>query len=71
MLNGATNETRFLRIEEVAGFLNVSRRHIYKMMQVADFPKPIKLGPQAARWRSDEVEAWIASRPRGTMNAAA
>ncbi len=29
-----------------------------------DFPAAVELGPNAVGWFEDEVEAWLASRPR-------
>ena len=37
---------------------------IYRLMREEDFPEPIKIGPRAVRWRREEVEEWLASRPR-------
>lgn len=28
------------------------------------FPAPLKIGPNAVRWRRSELENWIAARPR-------
>ena len=37
---------------------------IYRLMREGRFPLPIKVGPQAVRWRSDELSAWLDARPR-------
>ncbi len=29
-----------------------------------DFPAPVQLGPNAIGWYEDEIDAWLASRPR-------
>ena len=29
-----------------------------------DFPAPVQLGPNAIGWYDDEIDAWLASRPR-------
>ena len=39
---------------------------IYRLMREGRFPLPIKVGPQAVRWRSDELADWIEARPRAT-----
>ena len=39
---------------------------IYKLMRSGKFPEPIKVTSRAVRWKSEEVAAWIASRPRAT-----
>ena len=30
----------------------------------SDFPRPIRIGPNAVGWFEDEVDAWLESRPR-------
>ena len=37
---------------------------IYRLMREESFPEPIKIGPRAVRWRREEIEDWLASRPR-------
>ena len=37
---------------------------IYRLMRDGRFPLPLKIGPSAVRWRSDELSAWLESRPR-------
>ena len=29
-----------------------------------DFPAPVQLGPNSIGWYEDEIDAWLASRPR-------
>lgn len=47
--------------------INFSRQHLWRMIQSGDFPKPVALGTGVSArkaWRADEVEVWIANRPR-------
>lgn len=37
---------------------------IYRRMRTGTFPLPLKLGERAVAWRADEIDNWIASRPR-------
>lgn len=57
---------RMLHIDEVVELTGLSRSTIYKKMAKGEFPKPLKLGERAVRWRQSEVEAWLASLPRAT-----
>lgn len=51
--------------KQVAARLTVGRATVWRYVRTdPTFPKPIKLSAGCARWRSDEVEAWLASRPR-------
>ena len=54
---------RLLRLREVKEATGMSRSHIYRLMQQGDFPRPVKIGPAAVRWRESEVDAWVESRP--------
>ena len=44
---------------------------LYRWVRDGSFPAPLKIGPQAIRWRLSEVLAWIESRPRATGEATA
>ena len=41
-----------------------NRMCLARAIQNYGFPQPIALGSNRLAWRLDEVEAWIASRPR-------
>lgn len=53
---------RLLRRKEVEDRVGLARSTIYEMMSKGQFPKPVKLGLRAVRWREDDVDAWIAAR---------
>ena len=42
----------------------VGRTTLWRWIREGRFPKPVRLGANCVAWRSDEVEAWLASRPR-------
>lgn len=50
---------RFLRLKEVAFTTGCSRSSIYLKIQQGLFPKPIKIGTRASRWRESEVIHWM------------
>lgn len=52
------------RLRQVAALLGVHPRTIQRWQHELGFPQPLKLGKAAVAWRSDELEAWIAGRPR-------
>jgi Prophage CP4-57 regulatory protein (AlpA) len=41
-----------------------NRMALARAMELYDFPRPFALGPNMLRWKLDEVEKWVASRPR-------
>ena len=61
---------RLLRREEVETRVGLARTTIYRKMREGSFPTPIQVGARAVRWPASEIEAWLASRPRATGEAA-
>ena len=57
---------QLLNRKQVEVRVGLRRSAIYRMMRRNEFPAPLKLGATAVRWRSDEIESWIAGRPRAT-----
>ena len=50
--------------KQVQEKVQLTRSSIYRLMRQGRFPLPLKIGPSAVRWRSDELSAWLESRPR-------
>jgi len=46
-----------------------SRVQIWRDVKAGKFPAPVQLGPNSVGWYEDEVDAWLASRPRRTYGA--
>ena len=55
-------QDRLLRRRQVEEITGMSRSSIYKMMQNGEFPRPVKIGPTAVRWRASDIRAWVESR---------
>lgn len=53
---------RFLRIREVLAATGKTKSRLYDDMKAGDFPKPIKIGPNAVAWDADEIAAWQRQR---------
>ena len=58
---------RLMRLEEVLSYTGLSRSELYRQIQEGTFPRPVRVGKRAVRWRESEVEEWIAERPRALM----
>ena len=54
---------RLLRRREVERLTSMSRSSIYRLMQEGEFPRPVRVGPSAVRWKLSDISAWIESRP--------
>ena len=63
----ASNESiqpMFLRLSDVAAYLNLCTSTIYKLQsQDPAFPKSVKLTGKAIGWRRAEIEEWAENRP--------
>ena len=57
---------RLLRRREVERITGMSRASIYRLMQGDEFPRPVKVGSAAVRWKESDIAAWIESRPIAT-----
>ncbi len=53
-----------LTIDEVAGVLKFTRKHIYSMIKAGTFPKQMKIG-SASRWKKTDLEDWINQQMQG------
>jgi prophage regulatory protein len=52
------------RMSKVIRLTGLSRSSIYRLEALGHFPRRVKLSASASGWRSNEIQAWIASRPR-------
>lgn len=53
-----------LNRREVQQACKLSKSTLYRLMRTGAFPEPLKIGPKAIRWRVDEIQEWVESRPR-------
>ena len=58
-----TMHDRLLRRRQVEEITGMSRSSIYRQMQDGAFPRPVKVGSAAVRWRASDITAWLESRP--------
>jgi prophage regulatory protein len=56
---------QLLSQDQVCLRIGVSRGAIYKMETRGDFPRRLRITSRKIGWLTDEIEAWIKSRPRG------
>ena len=57
-------QTTLLRMQQVETACGLRKSAIYLRIKEGTFPQPVSLGTHHVAWRSDEIEEWIASRPR-------
>ena len=56
------NQKIFIRLLEVIKRTGYRRTSIYEKIAEGTFPAPIKLGPRAVAWVSEEIEKWMDER---------
>lgn len=49
---------------QVEAACGLKKSAIYLRIKAGYFPRPVSLGTKHVAWRSDDIEAWIASRPK-------
>jgi len=55
---------RLIDIKEVADITGLKRATIYKWIKESKFPKPLKLGEKASRWKLSSIMDWIGTLPQ-------
>ena len=50
---------RCLGMREVLALLSVSRSTLNRWIREGAFPRPVKLGKRAVRWRRADIEHWL------------
>ena len=56
---------QLIRDRDVAARLDIARSTLWKWVADGIFPKPLRLGPRAVRWRVADLEAWISRAAAG------
>ena len=57
-----STKKNFIRLPEVISRIGYKRTSIYEKIAEGTFPAPIKLGPRAVAWVSEEIEEWMDAR---------
>ena len=56
---------KILRISDVTRITGLSRTTLWRLERRGDFPSRLRLSQHSCGWVAQEIEEWIASRPRG------
>ena len=56
------NQKIFIRLPEVIKRTGSRRTSIYEKIAEGTCPAPLKLGPRAVAWVSEEIEKWMDER---------
>jgi len=66
VIDQKASEIYLLRFPEVKRRVGLGRTQIYMLEKQGKFPERVQLGPRCCAWRSNEISAWIESRPRAS-----
>lgn len=44
--------------------IDYCRDHLRRKVKAGEFPTPVSLSDRRIAWREDEIDDWLASRPR-------
>ena len=55
---------RLLRAQELPSRVGLSSETIYRLRKRGQFPDPIQIGAKFVAWYEDEIDEWMAGRPR-------
>ena len=55
----ATATQQLIRLPQVKQRVGMSKSQIYKLIEVAQFPKPIKVSKRISCWVATEIDDWI------------
>jgi len=57
----------FYRLKPEKG-IDYCRDHLRRKVKAREFPEPIALSNRRIAWRENEIDAWLASRPRSARD---
>ena len=58
-----TVQALMMRRAEVLQYVGISHQTLYELMRREEFPRSVKIGPGSVRWRKDQIDKWLESRP--------
>jgi predicted DNA-binding transcriptional regulator AlpA len=61
-----TEPALLLDVAAVAQLLGVSPRHVWRMADAGEFPRPVAVGAKLKRWLRAAVLTWIESQTAAT-----
>ena len=56
---------KLLTWRQVCDELGIAKTTLYRRVKAGDIPEPVRLGPRTARWRADQIDAYIEGLPVG------
>jgi prophage regulatory protein len=61
----------FYRLKDLTQIFKVNASTIWRWLAAGEMPEPLKIAANTTAWRAEEINEWIASRPRLVTKKAA
>ena len=58
----ATPNENLLRLRDVIARVGIQKSQIYKLMELDEFPKSVKLSYKVSCWVASEIDEWIETK---------
>lgn len=58
-----------LKVQTITAAAGISSATIYRKVATGDFPAPVRLGARCTRWKSGDVQAWMAAQTTTAASA--
>lgn len=59
---GQADARKLLRLRDVCEMIGLSRSSIYLAMDRRGFPRPLRIGTRAVRWKAIDVASWLRAK---------
>lgn len=66
--NVAAKPHRAVRMPEAQNRTGLSKTHIYRLIKLGLFPKPIKLSERAIAFFESDIDSWLEQRRSGSVS---
>ena len=61
-IEAASLPDALLKVQTVCAVVGLSSPTIYRKVATGDFPEPVRLGARCTRWKSGDVQVWLAAQ---------
>ena len=55
-------DSKFVYVNDVADFMEVDRKTVYRWIQAGVIPEPCRIGGKSYRWHTETIDTWIKSQ---------
>ncbi len=63
-----SNLPRYLTFQQLRDAYGIARSSAYRFIAEAGMPKPLQFGANSVKFDREEIEEWLANRPRANIH---